>query len=191
MVHTTLINGIEVKTGDLVCTTDGGVSFVAGQFWRVVGKLVPGAVDHVAIYIGPGGRCVEAGANGRVIEFEVPDGWWDAEKMREKRKVVDTLYGIAYPLATRPLTTAEQNEIREGVAGYCLAQVEAAKPYNLNFFDSRTETAFYCSQLAYRAYQLHGIDLNTGLGLSGIPGSENIIFPQELWYGCAHKRSMG
>jgi len=191
MLHTSLINGVEVRTGDLVCTTDGGASFTAGQFWRLVGKLVPGAVDHVAIYIGPGGRCVEAGANGRVIAFEVPGGWWDAEKMCGQRKVVDTLYGIAYPLAAQPLTEEERNEIRQGVAGYCLAQVEAAKPYNLNFFDSRTENAFYCSQLAYRAYQLHGIDLNTGMGVPDIPGSQSIIFPQELWSGCAHKRCPG
>jgi len=56
-----------VQTGDIICTTDGGGEIFAGQFWRLVGKLIPGEVDHIAVYVGPQGRCVEAGAKGRVI----------------------------------------------------------------------------------------------------------------------------
>jgi uncharacterized protein YycO len=74
------------------------------------------------------------------------------------------------------------------VADYCLAQAAANKPYNLNFFDPDTERAFYCSQLAYKAYIAHGIDLNTGQGVPDIPGTSSIVFPQEIWSGCQHQR---
>jgi hypothetical protein len=187
MTYVTKINGLTVKTGDIICTTDGGAPVLAGQFWRFIGKIVPGDVDHVAIYIGPGGRCVESGAKGRVNSFEVTGEAWDPFTMKRQRGgVIDTLYGIAYPLAGRGLTEQKENEIRQAVAGYCLAQAEARKPYNLNFLNSKTEDAFYCSQLAYQAYLKHGIDLNTGMGVPDVPGTESIIFPQEIWSGCVH-----
>jgi len=34
---------------------------------------------------------------------------------------------------------------------------QVGKPYNLNFFDPETAKAFYCSQLAYKAYQSVGL----------------------------------
>jgi len=37
-----------------------------------------GDVDHVVIYVGPGGRCVEAGAKGKVITFDIIDNAWNA-----------------------------------------------------------------------------------------------------------------
>ncbi len=58
-----------------------------------------------------------------------------------------------------------------------------------NFLNSNTEKAFYYSQLAYKAYKRNGIDLNTGKGVSKIPGTKSIIFPQEIWSGCAHKKA--
>jgi uncharacterized protein YycO len=57
------------------------------------------------------------------------------------------------------------------------------------FLDSMTEDAFYCSQLAYKAYLREGIDLNTGKGIQNFPGMESIIFPQEIWSGCKHERA--
>ncbi len=76
-VHSYEINGIPLETGDLICTVDGDPSAdMIGQFWWIVGKLVPGDVDHIVIYTGPGGRCVEAGAKARVIAFDVPGGKW-------------------------------------------------------------------------------------------------------------------
>lgn len=187
MIYTHKINGFTIKTGDIICTTDGGAPVLAGQFWRLIGKIVPGDVDHVAIYIGPDGRCVESGARGRVITYEVKGKMWDPLTMRRERGgVIDTLYGVAYPLAERGLSEQKENEIRQAIADYCLAQVAARKPYNLNFFNSSTEDAFYCSQLAYLAYLQHGIDLNTGQGVPDVPGTESIIFPQEIWSGCVH-----
>ena len=61
------------------------------------------------------------------------------------------------------------------------------KPYNLNFLNAETEEAFYCSQLAYKAYQQIGIDLNTGLTMEQLPGTNAIIYPQEIWNGFSHR----
>lgn len=46
-------------------------------------------------------------------------------------------------------------------AEYSVAQI--GKPYNYNFFDVETTSAFYCSQLVWRAwYNAKGVDLNDG-----------------------------
>ncbi len=182
------INGLTVRTGDIICTTRGGAPVAEGQFWRLVGTLVPGDVDHVAVYLGPGGFCVEAGAQGKVIAFEAEGRRWDAESMRHRRNTVDTFYGIAYPLEGRGLTEERQRDIREDVARYCLDQAAERKPYNMDFLDSCTEQAFYCSQLVYQAYLRHGIDLNTGLEVADVPGTSDIIFPQEIWNACPNRR---
>ncbi len=186
-MHEYEINGIPVRTGDIICTTDKGPPLLAGQFWRYLGNLVPGDVDHVAIYIGPEGRCVEAGAMGRVITFSIIDRIWDSSKMQDQRgAVVDALYGIARPVEGRGLSESVKADIRESVARYCLAQAEAKKPYNLDFYNSKTEKAFYCSQLAYLAYLKNGINLKTETGVPRIPRTSSIIFPREIWNGCVH-----
>ena len=189
MAYTYDIDGLTVQTGDLICTTDGGEGLVAGQIWRFIGKLLPGDVDHIAVYVGPGGRCVEAGAKLRVVEFNVKNNTWDAKTMvRQRGLLIDTLYGVAYPLADPNIPQHEELRIRASVARYCLKQAKARKPFNVNVLNSRTERAFYCSQLAYKAYLRNGIDLNTGKGLPKIPGTHSIIFPQEIWSGCRHRR---
>ena len=189
MVYEHTINGLKLQTGDLICTTDGGGELLAGEFWRLVGKLIPGDVDHIVIYIGPGGSCVEAGATWRVIEFEVPGDTWNADAMYAQRKMIDKIYGIAYPLTGRNLSEDQEEEIREKVADFCVKQAKAGKYYNINFLDSDTDNAFYCSQLAYRAYKKCGIDLNTNRGIPAIPGTDTIIFPQELWEECSNSRA--
>jgi hypothetical protein len=185
MIHSYTVDGLLVQTGDLICTTDGELEIGPGEFWRLLGRLMPGEVDHIAIYLGPGGRCIEALAKG-VIIFDVDDNEWFPEKMIDKRgRFLDELHGVAYPLQGRGLGTDEQTRIRRGVAEYCLAQV--GKPYNINFLDTDTDEVFYCSQLAYRAYLRFGIDLNTGLGIPELPGTSSIVFPHEVWLAC-HKR---
>jgi hypothetical protein len=187
MIHTYEINGIPVKTGDIICTMNGKPNILPGEFWRLVGRLVPGDVDHIVIYLGPDGRCAEAGALG-VITFDIHDGLWEAEHtMPERGMLVDTLYGVAYPLQEIGLSRDEETTIREGVAAYCLSQI--GKPYNLNFLDPDTDRAFYCSQLAYKAYLPFGINLNTGLAMEMLPGTNQIVYPQEIWDGCAHQIS--
>ena len=177
------INGLTVQTGDLICTIDGGGADLKGQFWRLLGKLLPGDVDHIVVYVGPGGHCVEAGPKG-VSAFDISGNIWDSEKMAGQRgELIDEFYGIACPVGIKHLGEAEAAAIREDVARYCIAQL--GKPYNIDFPDSSREDAFYCSQLAYKAYLRNGIDLNTRIGIPNIPGTESIIFPQEIWSGCA------
>ena len=186
MVHTYQINGLALQTGDIVCTMNGKPDILPGEFWRFIGRLVPGDVDHVAIYVGPDGRCVEAGARG-VISFNVPNGQWDTERMaRQRGHLFDTFYGIASPMDMLEISEDEQQRMRAVVAGYVLAQI--GKPYNLNFLNSDTEDSFYCSQLAYKAYQTVGIDLNTGLAMEQLPGTNQIIYPQEIWNGFSHRQ---
>ncbi len=189
-VHTYQIDGLPIQTGDLICTTTGGRSVFAGFLWRMFGMVIPGPVDHIAVYVGPGGRCVEAGAKLCVSTFEIPDSTWDDLKMVQVRgPLFDSLYGIAYPLAGRSLSPEEEARIRCAVARYCLKQAEAGKPYNPVFTESQTDAAFYCSQLPYKAYLEQGIDLNTGQGVPEIPGTDSIVFPQEIWAGCVHAKA--
>lgn len=186
MIHTYQIEGIAVQTGDIVCTMNGKPDILPGEFWRLVGRLVPGDVDHVAIYVGPDGRCVESGSRG-VISFDVHNSSWDTEFMARKRGLLfDTFYGVAYPLGGLELSEEEELHMRMTVAQYCLSQV--GKSYNLNFLNAETEEAFYCSQLVYKAYQQVGIDLNTGLAMEQLPGTNAIVYPQEIWGGSAHRQ---
>jgi hypothetical protein len=189
MAYTTQINGLTVQTGDIICTMNGKPDILPGEFWRLVGRLVPGDVDHMAVYLGPEGRCAEAGALG-VITFDVHNGIWDAETMmKERGHLVDTFYGVAYPLAGRGISPELEGQMREDIAAFCLAQV--GKPYNLNFLNAETEEFFYCSQLVYKAYQRVGINLNTGLAMEGLPGTNLIIYPQEIWEGNIHRMTVG
>ena len=190
MVCTYMIDGLSVQTGDIICTTDGESGILPGDFWRLLGRLLPGEVGHVVVYVGPKGRCVEAGGRG-VITFEVKENIWVAERMTEQRgRFMDRLYGVAYPLQGRGLSVEEEARIRQSVADYCLAQAAVNKPYNINFLDPDTEEAFYCSQLAYRAYLAHGINLNTGQGVPNLVGTSSIVFPQEIWSSCRHQKAV-
>jgi hypothetical protein len=185
MIYTYQIEGLALQTGDIICTMNGKPDILPGEFWRLVGRLVPGDVDHVAVYVGPNGRCVEAGAHG-VIKFTAFNGQWDTERMARRRgHLFDTFYGVASPLDVLGLSEEEEHEMRHIIASYCLAQV--GKPYNLNFLNAETENAFYCSQLVYKAYQQVGIDLNTGLAMEQLPGTNAIIYPQEIWDGFSHR----
>jgi len=185
MIYTYQIEGLTLQTGDIVCTMNGKPDILPGEFWRLVGRLVPGDVDHVAIYVGPDGRCVEAGSRG-VITYHAHNGVWDTEFMaRERGLLFDTFYGVAYPLNRLELSEEEGTHMRMKVAQYCLSQV--GKSYNLNFLNSESEKSFYCSQLAYKAYQQVDINLNTGLAMEQLPGTNEIIYPQEIWEGCAHR----
>lgn len=189
MIYSHTLNNLTVKTGDLICTTSGSSEILPGQFWRFLGRLVPGEIDHIALYLGPSGRCIEAGAGG-VLTFTVPGDTWDSIHMVEQRAgYVDELVGVVDLLAGRGYSAQQEAAIRQSVAAYCLAQAAAHKPYNMNFFNPETEEAFYCSQLAYKAYQPHGIDLNTEKGVPNLPGSQKIVFPQEIWSGFKPERA--
>ena len=184
-IYTYQIQGIALQTGDIICTMNGKPDILPGEFWKLIGRLVPGDVDHVAVYIGPRGRCIEAGAHG-VIKFTVFNGAWDAERMARRRgHLFDTFYGVSSPINRLEVSEEEQVEMRSRVAAYCLAQV--GKPYNLNFLNAETEESFYCSQLAYKAYQQIGVNLNIGLAMEHFPSTNVIVYPQELWEGFPHR----
>ena len=185
MIHTYEIEGITLQTGDIICTMNGKPDILPGEFWLLIGRLVPGDVDHVAIFLGPDGRCVESGSRG-VNPFHLDGSTWDAENMTKERGIlIDTFYGVSYPLAGLELKEEEEMLMRMKVAEYCLAQV--GKPYNINFLNAESERSFYCSQLAYKAYQQVGIDLNTGLAMEQLPGTNEIVYPQEIWDGFPHR----
>ena len=140
-----------------------------------------GDVEHIVVYVGPGGRCVEAGAKGMVIALDMIGSTWDSRKITEQGGVfIDRDYGVAYPLEGTGFDETQSTSIREEVAQYCLDQL--GKPYNVNFLDSSTERAFYC-----KPYLKQGIGLNTRIGIPDIPGSETIIFPEEVWSGSVHR----
>ena len=186
-IHTFEIEGLAIQTGDIICTSNGKPDILPGEFWRLIGRLIPGDVDHVIMYVGPGGRCIEAGSRG-VIAFDMPDTKWNTEIMAGQRGLLfDTFYGIASPLEGQGFSEEDENQMRTIVTSYCLAQI--GKPYNLNFLNAETEDAFYCSQLIYKAYQQVGIDLNTGLSMEQLPGTNAIIYPQEIWGECMHRLS--
>jgi uncharacterized protein YycO len=188
-VYRCTLNGLPLQSGDILCTQDGGDDLPIGAFWHLLGLLAPGEVDHVAVYTGPGGRCVESGPLG-IHTFELNGERWDsAALMAQRGPFVDTLVGIAYPLEGRGFSTAQEEQIRLEVGRFCLEQVRLGKPYNFNLLNPDIHDAFYCSQLPYCAYLPYGINLNTGLGVPNLPGSSSIVFPQEIWSGCVHRRA--
>jgi hypothetical protein len=189
MIQSYEINGLTLQTGDVICTMNGKPDILPGEFWRLVGRLVPGDVDHVVVYLGPEGRCIEAGGLG-VVTFNVPGHTWDSEHMMAERgHLVDTFYGVSYPLAGRGLSAELEEQIRSDIAAFLLAHV--GRPYNLNFLNSDTDETFYCSQLVYRAYLRCGINLNTGMAMEALPGTNQIIYPQEIWDGNIHRMALG
>jgi hypothetical protein len=188
MIHTYTINGLQIQTGDILCLAfHGDLQNHPVNHWRLLGLLIPGEVDHVALYIGPEGRCVESAYRG-VYEFHLGGKRWKPKKMYKYRgRFKDDFVGVAYPLQGRGLSEADDDRIRQSVAAYCLAQI--GKSYNINLLNPETEDAFYCSQLAYKAYLPHGIDLNSDHGVPHIIGSSRIVFPNEIWRGCHRQRA--
>ncbi|GAB4126410.1 MAG: hypothetical protein Fur005_23950 [Roseiflexaceae bacterium] len=183
MIHTYQLHGHTLQTGDLICTSDGNQHILFSKAYELLGIVIPGPIDHIALYIGPGGRCIEAGPWG-VLDFELPNNHWDSPAMFDRRGIADTIYGIANPVAGRGFSEALQRAIRYEVSLFANQQASERKPYNINFFNSSTHETFYCSQLVYAAYKRHGVDLNTGNGIPEIPGVGSIIFPTEIWYAC-------
>lgn len=189
MIHTHTFNGLTVQTGDILCTRDGTDYNWFGRFWRWIGYLVPGRIDHSIVYVGSGGRCVEAGGKG-VIEFTMPGKVWYAPSVADVRLLHDTLIGVAYPLQGLGLSAAEEERIRLGVADYCLAQI--GKPYNPLFLNTVTDAAFYCSQLIYLAYREFGIDLSVApvrlvADPAGVENTPLLILPTALLENSPHR----
>lgn len=184
-IYTHTYHGLPVATGDVICTQDGEPDSAFGRLWKLLGLVVPGEVDHCVLYLGPGGRCIESATRG-VIEFEMPGPGWDAPACFDQRWMLDSFYGVAYPLADRGFSAEQEARIRRSVANFCREQAQHSKPYNPNFFNPSKDGAYYCSQLVYKAYQAQGIDLNVNVGVpTGLLAP--IVFPQEIWNACQHR----
>ncbi len=187
MIYEYAIDGLPMRTGDVLCMRDGTQRGFFGRLWTAIGALVPGEIDHCALYIGPDGRFVEAAARG-VSVLTMPGDHWDAQLLAGKRLFVDTLVGVVYPLAGRELAQTEENRIRESVAAICLDQAAADKPFNFNLFDATNPERTYCSQLIAEAYRREGIELD---GKQGVPRSRifrRAVFPEALWNSSPRRR---
>jgi len=176
-----LLDGRPVSTGDLIGTVDGGAS-LNGMLFKVIGELIPGKPDHIAIYLGPHGICAEAAPKG-VHLFRFFKGRWDSDRMEGQRGIVDKLYGIRSCLREGLSSQKGENAARAVVRDYVLAQM--GKPYNLNFAATDQEKAFYCSQLAWAAYRQAGVDLWPKPGAKRHPLlPKGVITPEDVWRAC-------
>ena len=184
MIYEHVFEGLPVRTGDILCTRDGSPHGVFGRIWQAIGKLVPGEIDHCALYVGPGGRFVEADARGASV-LTMQGERWDSESLEHRRLFVDTFAGVAYPLEGRDLSIRTQHRIREAVASDCLAQAAAHKPFNFNLFNASNPRRTYCSQMIAEAYRREGIELDR-LHKSRL--FRRAILPETLWQTCAHRR---
>jgi hypothetical protein len=187
VLSTYQLDGITLRTGDIICTTDGQEGALFGLAYRLLGMLVPGPIDHLALYVGPGPRCVEAGVRGPII-YNLAGHRWHAARMVTRRLLLDRLYGVADPTAERGLSEEQARRIRLGAAEYCLRQAHAGRPYNVNFFNPYTERAFYCSQLIYLAYLQNGIHLRDSARLPQHPWLGSVIFPMAIWNACRQQQ---
>lgn len=187
MLHDHIFDGLPLRPGDVLCLRDGSDRSVYGRVWSAIGALVPGEIDHCALYAGPAGRCVEANVYGvRVIDMA--GDHWDAHALVRERFLLDTLVGVAYPLAGRGLSDSEECRIREAVVAYCIEQEAAGRPFNFNLLDATNSARTYCSQLIAEAYRREGIELDSNTGVPTHRVFSRAVFPQELWNGCPHRR---
>lgn len=187
MDHVHEIDGLPVRTGDILCMRDGGRRGVFERLCMVFGALIPGEIDHCALYVGPNGRFVEADIHG-VTVLTMPGNHWDAQALERKRLFVDSLVGVAYPLQGRGLTPLEETRLREAVAEYCLAEAAARKPFNFNFFNAANPNRTYCSQLIADAYRSQGIELDGKQAVPRLSIFRSAVFPEAIWAGSAHCR---
>lgn len=186
MLHTFSFNGVTAKTGDILFTRDGQAGSLFGELWKLLGHVLPGDLDHCAMYLGPGIRFVESAAKG-VVVVEMQGDKWDGIRYGKERLLVDELIGVGDPIAGRGIASERENEIRENVVAYCLEQARERKPYNLNFFNPEKDGAFYCSQLVYKAYETQAINLHVHIGESADSPFASLVFPEDVWNACLKK----
>jgi hypothetical protein len=98
MDHVYEIDGLPIRTGDILCMRDGGRRGAFERLCMAFGALIPGEIDHCALYVGPNGRFVEADIHG-VTVLTMPGNHWDAQTLERKLLFVDSL--VAYPLQGR------------------------------------------------------------------------------------------
>jgi hypothetical protein len=189
MIYTHSFQGITARTGDILFTRDGESGSLFGEIWKLLGYILPGDLDHCAMYLGPGVRFVESAARG-VVVCEFAGDAWTATPYAAQRLLIDELVGIGDPIAGRGIALEQEIELREHAVAYCLAQAAEQKPYNIDFFNPQTDGAFYCSQLVYKAYAAQGIDLHVHAGESANSLLAPIVFPEDVWNACHARRTL-
>lgn len=65
------------RRGDVIGNTDGEEDSLLGHFWRHMGQVAPGDVDHCTVSLDPGGRWIESVLKGMIV-LTVPGEVWDA-----------------------------------------------------------------------------------------------------------------
>lgn len=189
MIHSHTFHGVTARTGDILFTRDGQEGSLFGEFWRLIGRIIPSEFSHVALYVGPGVRFVESAARG-VLVVEMEGDEWSGTRYGAERLLVDQLVAVGDPLAGRGISPERESEIRENVVAYCLQQAREDKPYNIRFFNPETDGAFYCSQLVYKAYRAQGINLHIHIGEDADSPLAPIVLPEDLWNACNVKRQI-
>jgi len=190
VIHRYRIQGVPVLTGDILCTRDGDSKGLIGAFWKALGSVVPGEIDHCALYLGPGTRFIEADARG-VSVLSMPGQRWDAEALFHRRLFVDTFVGVAYPLHGLRIPQRQQGRVRLSIANYCLAQHAAGKAFNFNLLDATNPRRTYCSQLIIEAYRSQGIHLDGRRETRRTSILRHAVLPDALWRGSPHRVAAG
>ena len=71
--------------------TVGEEDDIQGQLWRFLGTLLPSPIDHITVYLGRGGRFIEAGP-GDVVAFQVEGNSWTPQPLYNQRgQLLNTL----------------------------------------------------------------------------------------------------
>jgi len=172
-----------IRTGDIIATLNGEASLY-GQLYRLIGALIPGEPDHLAIYLGPGGLCVEAGPHG-VVSFHLHNESWDAGRLFNERGILDSLYGVG-DFVSNASDELQSEAVRRSIRHYVIDQV--GKPYNYAFRESSDDTCFYCSQLVVHAAMASGLDLDLSFRPVHPLIPEGVITPETVWHASTRLR---
>src|SRR4029079_5856877 len=94
MIYSHTFDGVTAKTGDILFTRDGEPGSVFGAIWKVLGYVLPGDLDHTALYVGPGIRFIESAARG-VVVVTMEGESWQGRQYGKERLLVDHLVCIS------------------------------------------------------------------------------------------------
>lgn len=131
--------------------TRKGMILITGDFYK---GLIP--TGHAAI-VYSASQVIESVSNGVVMG---KNDWWSSKNSSAAGSVSST-------------TTAQDAASAEWCKG------KLGKPYNYNYFDTKTRSYFYCSQLVWASFlDNFNVDLNTSA--YSIYGLGNPIHPLEL-----------
>jgi uncharacterized protein YycO len=140
-----------------------GLRYASGSYWFHVAIFLGEA--QIAHATGPGIAGVPEPDQVR-IDSIYDTAWWTGE--------------IHDWAVIRPLTNLQEMAVQ-----YARDKANQTNPhilYNMEFFNKQTESAFYCSQLAWKAYEKYGLDLETNRGFIQLTTSLYVpVTPDDLY----------